>query len=65
QITVKEIRELVGAKRNHKCIKGWFIATTTYTNAALVEADSHHIDCFAIEFVENKIIPWKERKVAK
>ncbi|MEW5320727.1 restriction endonuclease [Geobacillus thermoleovorans] len=65
QITVKEIRELVGAKRNHNCIKGWFIATTTYTNAALVEADSHHIDCFAIEFVKNKIIPWKEQEVAK
>lgn len=65
QITVKEIRELVGAKRNHRCIKGWFIATTTYTNAALAEADIHHIDCFAIEFVENKIIPWKERETAK
>ncbi|GAC92334.1 restriction endonuclease [Anoxybacillus flavithermus NBRC 109594] len=65
QITVKEIRELVGAKRNHRCIKGWFIATTTYTNAALAEADTHHIDCFAIEFVENKIVAWKEREVVK
>ncbi|MCX8046217.1 MAG: restriction endonuclease [Anoxybacillus gonensis] len=65
QITVKEIRELVGAKRNHRCIKGWFIATTTYTNAALAEADTHHIDCFAIEFVENKIVAWKEREAAK
>ncbi|AEH47104.1 restriction endonuclease [Parageobacillus thermoglucosidasius] len=65
QITVKEIRELDSAKKNHRCISSWFITSGTFTNAALVEADTRRMKTSDITYVENKIIPWKERETAK
>jgi restriction system protein len=65
QITVKEIRELDSAKKNHRCISSWFITSSTFTNDALLEADTRQIRTFDITYVENKIIPWKEREVSK
>ncbi|WP_176473372.1 restriction endonuclease [Niallia circulans] len=59
QITVKEIRELATAKKNHKCMLADFITTSTYTNAALVEADKFNIQCRQKEWVENKILRWR------
>ncbi|MEK4973606.1 restriction endonuclease [Niallia sp. FSL R7-0648] len=61
QITVKEIRELATAKKNHKCILADFITTSTYTNAALVEADKFNIQCRQKEWVENKILRWRDQ----
>jgi restriction system protein len=60
QITVKEIRELATAKKNHKCMLADFITTSTFTNAALIEADKFNIECRQKEWVENKILRWRD-----
>jgi len=65
QVTVKDIRELDSAKKNHRCIGTWFITSGTFTNAALVEADTRRMKTSDVTFVETKIIPWKEREAAK
>ncbi|MFP9128721.1 restriction endonuclease [Niallia sp. BSM11] len=65
QITVKEIRELHAAKRNHQCILADFITTSTYTNAALIEADKFKIRCRQKDWVENKILRWRDEAGAK
>ncbi|TRZ38309.1 restriction endonuclease [Niallia circulans] len=65
QITVKEIRELNTAKRNHKCILAEFITTSTYTNAALIEASKFKITCRDKHWVENKILRWRDEAAAK
>jgi len=65
QITVKEIRELHAAKRNHNCILADFITTSTYTNAALIEADKFQITCRQKEWVENKILRWRDEAAVK
>ncbi len=65
QVTVKEIRELDSAKKNHRCIGAWFITSGTFTNAALVEGDTRRMKTSDVTFVETKIIPWKERETAK
>ncbi|MBU9723820.1 MULTISPECIES: restriction endonuclease [Bacillaceae] len=60
QITVKEIRELNSAKRNHKCALSKFITTTRYTNEALKQADVFNVDCHNIDWVRNNIVKWQE-----
>ncbi|MBW7651342.1 restriction endonuclease [Anoxybacillus sp. ST4] len=65
QVTVKDIRELDSAKKNHRCIGTWFITSGTFTNAALAEADTRRMKTSDVVFVETKIIPWKEREAAK
>lgn len=61
QVTVKEIRELDSAKKNHKCILAEFISSTGYTNDALIEADKRKIKCHTAD----KILKWKEQEVLK
>jgi restriction system protein len=65
QITVKEIRELDSAKKNHRCVSSWFITSSTFTNDALRQADVYRMKTSDINYVESKIIPWKEREAAK
>ncbi|MGG0736959.1 restriction endonuclease [Niallia taxi] len=65
QITVKELRELNTAKRNHNCILAEFITTSTYTNAALAEAIKFKITCRDKHWVENKILRWRDEAAAK
>lgn len=62
QITVREIRELATAKKNHNCILADFITTSSFTSAALREADKFKIKCYSIEWVENKLVRWKEQQ---
>lgn len=62
QVTVKEIRELAAAKRNHKCTLARFITTSSYTNNAQVEADKYKIETHDLVWVTNKILPWRERE---
>lgn len=62
QITVREIRELATAKNNHDCILADFITTSSFTNAALREADKFKIKCYSMEWVENKLLRWKEQQ---
>lgn len=59
QITVKEIRELNSAKRNHNCILARFITSSTYSMPALREADKYKIECHDINWVKNNIVKWQ------
>jgi len=65
QITVKEIRELDSAKKNHRCVSTWFITSGTFTNDALRQADVYRMKTSDVTYVERKIIPWKEREAAR
>lgn len=65
QVTVKEIRELAAAKRNHKCTLARFITTSSYTNNAQVEADKYKIETHDLVWVTNKILTWRELEVKK
>ena len=62
QITVKEIRELNSAKRNHNCILSMFITTSTYTKDALKQADQFKMDCHDYHWVVSKIGKWQEKE---
>lgn len=64
-ITVKEIRELNSAKRNHNCALARFIATSTFTNPALVEADKFHIECHNKDWAKNRVEKWQKAEAAK
>lgn len=62
QITVKEIRELNSAKRNHKCVLSRFITTSSYTKDALKQADDYKVDCHDLNWVKSKIVKWQEQE---
>ncbi|MBB5174537.1 restriction endonuclease [Texcoconibacillus texcoconensis] len=65
QITVKEIRELHAAKRNHKCKLTMFITTSGFTQDALRQADDYHMDCCSYNWVNNHIVKWQEKQRMK
>ncbi len=65
QITVREIRELNSAKRNHDCVLGRFITSSGYTREALIEADKYKIQCHSIEWVKSRIEKWRKSELAK
>jgi restriction system protein len=65
QITVKEIRELNTAKKNHNCVMARFITSSTFTNAALLEADKNRITCNDINWVQFRIDKWRKAKLEK
>lgn len=65
QVTVKEIRELNSAKRNHGCLLADFITTSTYTNVALQEADKFKIETRDKYWIENNIIKWRDLEAKK
>lgn len=65
QVTVKEVRELNTAKRNYDCILAEFITTSTYTNDALKEAGDFKIETHDINWVNNKIIKWKNEETKR
>lgn len=65
QITVKEIRELNSAKRNHKCVLSRFITTSSYTKDALKQADDYRMVCHDLDWVKNKIVKWQEQEQKK
>jgi restriction system protein len=59
-ITVKEIRELNSAKRNHSCLLTRFITTSRFTKDALREADKFKMECHDRGWVKSKIEKWQE-----
>ncbi|MFC5732154.1 restriction endonuclease [Cytobacillus gottheilii] len=61
QVSVKEIRELDSAKKNHKCVLADFISSTGYTTAAMLEADRTKIKCYSAD----RIVAWKEKQLKK
>lgn len=63
RITVKEIRELNSAKRNHNCLLAMFIATSTFTKDALLQADKFKIECKDIHWVNNNIVKWQKQQI--
>ncbi|TMN21826.1 restriction endonuclease [Lentibacillus cibarius] len=65
QITVKEIRELNSAKRNHNCVLARFITSSGFTQDALREADRYRIQCSNIDWVMNHIEKWRKTELEK
>ncbi|WP_246218514.1 restriction endonuclease [Litoribacterium kuwaitense] len=65
QITVKDIRELNSAKRNHGCMLARFITTSSYTKDALIEADQYRITCHDIHWIKNRIEKWRASALDK
>jgi restriction system protein len=65
KVTVKDIRELDGAKKNYGCYLSWFITSAGYTPDALRQADKYHMITWSKYEVENKILAWKEKEAAK
>lgn len=65
QIDVKLIRELDSAKKNHGCILAEMITSSRFTNPALVEADRRNIKCKGDEWINSKLLPWREQQVKK
>ncbi|RKL66485.1 restriction endonuclease [Salipaludibacillus neizhouensis] len=65
QITIKTIRELNSAKRNHNCILSRFITSSTYTKKALKQADDLKMTCNDITWVTNKLVKWQEQERMK
>ncbi|WP_174880955.1 restriction endonuclease, partial [Metabacillus niabensis] len=63
RITVKEIRELSTAKRNHKCPLAMFITTSSFTKDALLQADKFSIECKDIHWVNNNIVKWQAQQI--
>nr|MBA5584422.1 restriction endonuclease [Anaerobacillus isosaccharinicus]QOY38505.1 restriction endonuclease [Anaerobacillus isosaccharinicus] len=64
QITVKEVRELNSANRNHNCILSMFITTSTYTKEALKQAYQFKMDCHDYHWVVSKIGKWQEKEIS-
>lgn len=65
QIDVKLIRELDSAKKNHGCILAEMITSSRFTNPALVEADKRNIVCRGDEWINSKLLPWREQQLKK
>ncbi|MDT8860300.1 restriction endonuclease [Alkalihalobacillus sp. MEB130] len=65
QITVKQIRELNSAKRNHKCTLSRFITSSGYTRDALRQADDYKMVCHDLNWVKSKIVKWQEQERRK
>mgnify|MGYP005753810113 CR=1 FL=1 len=65
QINVQLIRELDSAKKNHGCILAEMITSSRFTNPALSEADKRNIVCRGEEWVNSKLLPWREQQVKK
>ena len=65
RITVKEIRELNSAKRNHNCPLAMFITTSSFTKDALLQADKWQIECKDIHWVNSNIVKWQEQQSKK
>ncbi|MEH7442644.1 restriction endonuclease [Bacillus sp. JJ1122] len=65
QIDVKLIRELDSAKKNHGCMLAELITSSSFTNPALVEADRRNIECRGEEWVNSKLLPWREQQLKK
>lgn len=63
RITVKEIRELNSAKRNHNCPLAMFITSSTFTKDALLQADIFKIECKDIHWINNNIVKWQEQQI--
>lgn len=65
RITVKEIRELNSAKRNHNCPLAMFITTSSFTKDALLQADKFNIECKDIHWVKSNIVKWQAQQSKK
>lgn len=64
-IGVEPIRELNSAKRNHNCALADFITTSTFTNVALLQADKFNIGTHDKNWVESKILKWRDQEALK
>lgn len=63
KVDVTLIRELDSAKKNYGCVLAEMITSSRFTKPALVEADKRHIVCRGEEWVNNKLLPWREQQV--
>jgi restriction system protein len=65
KITVSEINQINGAKRNHKCTKAMFITSAGYTRDALNLAEDLHIETKDFYWIENKVLRWRNQEAKK
>lgn len=62
-VKVERVRELETAKRNYNCVLSEFITTSGYTTSATAQADNYRgMTLHSGEWVQNKIIKWKNEK---
>ncbi|MDG5471495.1 restriction endonuclease [Jeotgalibacillus sp. ET6] len=61
QITVREIRELHAAKRNHNCMLATFITSSSFTRDALLQADRFGIKTCDSNWLNNHIVKWQKQ----
>ncbi|MGD7043250.1 restriction endonuclease [Jeotgalibacillus proteolyticus] len=61
QITVREIRELHAAKRNHNCMLATFITSSSFTRDALLQADRFGIETCDNNWLTNNIVKWQNQ----
>ncbi|WP_017187231.1 restriction endonuclease [Alkalibacillus haloalkaliphilus] len=62
EITVRELRELSSAKRNHNCLLARFITSSRFSNEAMKQADVFKVKTHGIDWLNSKVVPWKEQK---
>ncbi|UOQ47207.1 restriction endonuclease [Gracilibacillus caseinilyticus] len=65
QIDVRPIRELDSAKKNEGCPLGRFIASTTFTNPAMIEAGDRRIETNSIEWVRSTLDTWRRKEATR
>src|SRR5690606_13565718 len=61
KVTVQTVRELVGAKRNYKCIYALLITTSDFTGQALKEAYDLNVECWHGATVNHKLSLWRRK----
>lgn len=62
-VVVQLIRELDSTKKNHGCVLEEMITTSRFTQQARVEADRRRIECRGQEWVERKLLAWRDEQI--
>lgn len=63
-VTSDEIHALIAAKKTYNCRYAMFISSTDYTQDARDTAAEHKIELYAYQWVENKILRWRENRIS-
>lgn len=64
-VTSNEMNSLIEAKRNYNCMRAMVISSTGYTEDASVTAAEHNIEIYSHQWIENKVLRWREKEEQK